>query len=303
MTEKDDEFLDEILSGKKKYDELLAVNDEKIAKEEFYTELKSFSQNDIYKSKPTSFFQSFFTKVEKTNNKYNTRAFKLKQKEKKCFNNGEPVKTASMKICTEIGFFLLATLIVFGVFFSGFAIKDRLITKDIVNLSVDRNYMEERVVVVGLDKNKNTAISVVSTLANWSGKSFSPKLKDDCSYWELNDSLKDALPNYHVTMKEYMNDYDLLVAIYESLKSGIPPVIAMLDTKNEEIVYGVVSSYNANDKKITVKNSAQITETMSVDDFIKITNFEHKDLSIKIQLGLVFGKYQKNVAYFFAPRA
>ncbi|MFI3206228.1 MAG: hypothetical protein R3Y33_03170 [Clostridia bacterium] len=288
------DFSEDISSGMKIKDEKSLVEDE-----DFFSDVSSFSQDNSYNNKPSSFFQSFFKKIDDANDKFSTISFRLKRGKRHCFNNGEPVSSAVKKFFFEI--FLV--VFVLGIFVAGnfglYKLKVYNTTASVTSFAVDRSYIDEQAVTLDYDYTKNSATSAINAVADCAGYTTAINLDEDITQEDMKLELEDALPDYYVSLMTNMTDYELLDGIYQSLKNGLPVMVMIIGEDEGDFCYVVVEKYNANDKVITVKNQNGIKELMSVDKFLTLTRFEAYDINLTNQIGLIFGKYNNNTAFFF----
>lgn len=107
-------------------------------------------------------------------------------------------------------------------------------------------------------------------------------------------------PQYETTMHKYMTNTDLIDAVYESLKNGMPVPFewAALYEDTWTLHYSLVIGMDIPNDKVTVANPYGYIEELTLDEFLSRTRYDaYENMPIYLDLGFAFGIFEENTVF------
>ena len=95
-------------------------------------------------------------------------------------------------------------------------------------------------------------------------------------------------PGYRTTMRTYLTDSELLVAVHDSLEAGVPVPFEWAARRDGEwtLHYSLITGMDLARGRVTVANPYDYTETPSLDEFLSRTSFEaYANMPLYLKLG------------------
>lgn len=114
------------------------------------------------------------------------------------------------------------------------------------------------------------------------------------------DEMNKRFPAYKTSMRKYLTDSELLSALHESLKAGVPVPLEWAAKLGDEwtLHYSLVTGMDLAEDRVVVANPYGYTEELIVDDFLGRTSFEaYENMPLFLRLGFAFGVFEKNTLF------
>ena len=102
------------------------------------------------------------------------------------------------------------------------------------------------------------------------------------------DEMNKRFPGYRTTMRTYLTDSELLVAVHDSLEAGVPVPFEWAARRDGEwtLHYSLITGIDLARGRVTVANPYGYTETPSLDEFLSRTSFEaYANMPLYLKLG------------------
>ena len=115
------------------------------------------------------------------------------------------------------------------------------------------------------------------------------------------EEINESIPNKNIVMKTYLNNDEMLINIYNSLKNNNPVAIEWAAKYEEEwtLHFSVVSALDLTNDSVTVYNPYGYIENINIEEFVSRTTFEaYENMPLFLGFGFAFGAFDKNAIFY-----
>ena len=173
------------------------------------------------------------------------------------------------------------------------------------------NYFNEPVYVEGVDvitQDVSCGYAVLEMFAVWNG---TPGISEESLYDEygkvvtstgksFEEQMNLRFPEYTTTMHSYMTNSELVTAVYDSLKNGVPVPIewAALYEDTWTLHYSLVIGMDIPNDQVTIANPYGYIEEITLAEFLSRTRYDaYENMPLFIKLGFAFGIFEENTVF------
>ncbi len=223
-------------------------------------------------------------------------------------NNGEPLPFAIKSIILQLSALILCTLlIILGVIVVNFFIGNAEDNSVEYISTIERFEAPVSATVPSVLPTDRADTTALNAISSWSNSEERFDLNDEVmlSPDTLTSYITELLPQYTVTLKEGLSNYDLMTQTYDSLALGAPVLVAcssnfsIVPESHATISYALVIGMSTSDNTVTLLTEDGSQKIVNIDAFIEATRFDNmKDTSFSDNLNFLFGNFEKNSAIF-----
>ncbi len=224
-------------------------------------------------------------------------------------NNGEPLPFALRSMALQLGALILCTAAILVCIIGFNFFVNSAENNSLAYFSVSRDYQTAvKTDTIQAVSSSRADLLALNTLLTWANADTVSQSTLDTDVLlnpkTLETQISTALPDYEVTLKEGLSNYDLIAQIYESLTLETPVLVSC--TTNFSVIadeatisYALIVGMDPRQGFVTLIDETGTQKQVSFDAFIQSTRFDNiENASFSDNLNFLFGNYIENSAIF-----